>query len=101
MSERSRNREIVESMTRDVKEHFAKLGKPISSEAAHRMVADMARTRDRQRAAGDTKNKRKGAESGRRREKEERERIAAAADRRRTQEKVAKGGTPFSYIKLD
>ena len=73
MAERHRNREIVERMTGEFKRHQDQLGRPITGQQAHETIAAMARQRDRERANGDHRNKKKGVESGKRRARDQAE----------------------------
>lgn len=91
MSEREKSREGVERLAAAYKEHYARLGKHVTSTEAKEVVATQARTRDNERAAGATKNKAKGVESGKRREREQREQGEANAERLRTIEKIRNG----------
>ena len=83
MGEKPRSRENVEQVTRAYREHYQKLGRPVSQSEAKAIVGERARVRDQQRADGSAKNKTKGRESGKRREAAAREQREAAAENKR------------------
>jgi len=94
MSEKASSRDGVERLAAAVKAHYERLGKPMTATAAQRLIAETARRRDMERAAGATKNRAKGVASNKRFARINQQRIEVSAEERRIIEKI-RGGSVF------